>query len=238
MKRLYFALAFFFAVLSCAGQELEFCTSLNTSSEPRLQNAAGFGLRCQHSIGKKILAGLGIHYNFRNSGFDEVRYIDGDPDLLVVDRIKSDSYRLSLRLNLQAIMINNNNASLTFGPEISYNYLWGKDNVDEITGQMSNQYNYSQNNGPSRDFGFGLISEFEIKNIIARQLSLCFTIRPELLIGKDLFLKGGEPIFSGGLGFTEIQVGLKYRFKNQNAGNNKNKRLIQPDSRRLAEAEK
>jgi hypothetical protein len=65
----------------------------------------------------------------------------------------------------------------------------------------------------TKDFGVGLISKVEVKSFLIPKISLCLTIRPELLIGKDLFSKGSNPIFSGGLGFTEFQIGLKYRFK-------------------------
>jgi hypothetical protein len=55
----------------------------------------------------------------------------------------------------------------------------------------------------------------EIKDFMTKQLSLCFTIRPELLIGKNNNLDGiSAPVFSGPLSLTEFQMGLKYRFKN------------------------
>jgi hypothetical protein len=72
--------------------------------------------------------------------------------------------------------------------------------------------NYSQNNGLTKEIGFGLISKIEVKNFIDPQLSLCFTIRPEFTTD-GIFAKGGEPIFSGVLSFLEFQMGLKYRFK-------------------------
>lgn len=206
----------FFALLSgisCFGQEIEFCSSLNTSSEQRFQSAYGIGLQYQHDIGSKFKAGLGMHYNFNHSQFDYIPYVDGNPNLIIADKINSYSQRLSIRLNIQGSLMNKECVSISLGPEISYNYLWGKDQIDERVGQSSNNYIYSQNIKLAKDVGFGLISKIEVRNFMAPALSLCFTIRPELLIGKDLFSKGGRPIFSGGLGFTEFQIGLNYRFQ-------------------------
>jgi hypothetical protein len=199
-------------MISCFGQEVEFCSSLNTSSEKRFQNAYGIGLQYQHDVGNKFKAGLGVHYNFKNSHFDDIPYNDGDPNLIIADKISSNSNRFSIRLNIQSLLKSNEYVSISLGPEISYNYLWGKDQIDESVGQTSNWLSYSQTNKLTKEIGFGLISKIEIKKMMIPQLSLCFTIRPEF-ITDGVFAKGGEPVFSGVLGFTEFQIGFKYRFK-------------------------
>jgi len=198
--------------LTCFGQELEFSSSLNTSTEKRFQNAYGIGLQYQQNVGSKYKIGFGIHYNFNNVKFDEIPYIDGDPNLIVADEIHAISKRFSIRLNIQRLLKNNDNASISLGPEVSYNYLWGQDQIDERQGQTSNRFNFIQNNGLTKEIGLGLISKIEIKKFISPQLSLCFTIRPEI-ITDGLFLKGGNQAFSGVSGFTEFQIGLKYRFR-------------------------
>ena len=197
--------------LSCFGQEVEFSSSLNTSTEKRFQNAYGIGLQYQHNISSKFKVGLGVHYNFNNVKFDDIQYVDGDPNLIIADKIYSSSKRFSIRLNIQGLLKNNENVSISLGPEISYNYLWGQDQIEERQGQTSNRFNFIQNNGLTKEIGLGLISKVEVKNFISPQLSLCFTIRPEF-ITDGVFAKGGNPVFSGVLGFTEFQIGLKYRF--------------------------
>jgi len=200
--------------LSCFGQEVEFCSSLNTSSEQRFQNSFGIGLQYQHDLSNKFKVDLGVHYNFNKSQFDNIPYVDADPNLIIADKINSNSKRFSVRLNIQRFLKNNENVSISLGPEISYNYLWGLDQIEEKLAQTSiTYYNYSRSIDLTKDFGVGLISKVEVKSFLIPKLSLCLTIRPELLIGKDFFSKGSNPIFSGGLGFTEFQIGLKYRFK-------------------------
>ena len=212
MKTPLFIFLALFIGLTCFGQELEFSGSLNTSTEKRFQNAFGIGLQYQQNVSSKFKIGLGIHYNFNNVKFDEIPYVDGDPTLVIADRIHSISRRFSIRLNIQGLLKNNENASISLGPEISYNYLWGQDQIEERQGQTSNRFNIIQNNGLTKELGIGLISVIEIKNIFSPKLSLCFTIRPEI-ITDGLFLKGGNQAFSGVSGFTEFQIGLKYRFR-------------------------
>jgi hypothetical protein len=210
MKTTILELLVFFIGLTCFSQEVEFCSSLNTSTENRFQNAYGIGLQYQHNIGSKFKVGLGVHYNFNNAQFDENP--DFDPNLIIADEIHSKSKRFSIRLNIQRLLKNNENASISLGPEISYNYLWGQDQIEERQVQPLNMLNITQNNGLIKEIGFGLISKIEIKNFISPQLSLCFTIRPEI-VTDGVFAKDRTPVFSGVSGFTEFQIGLKYRFK-------------------------
>jgi hypothetical protein len=206
-----------FIGLSCFGQEIEFCSSLNTSSEQRFQSSSGIGIQYQEDIGKKFKAGLGIHYNYNNSQFENIPFVDADPNLIIVEKINSSSKRFAVRLNLQRMLKNNENASISLGPEISYNNMWGQDKIDETAlkaGQTPTYSEYAQNIGLKEDIGLGLITKIEVKKVLLPPLSLCITIRPELLIGKAYKLEGMDPpVFSGVLTFTEFQIGLKYRFE-------------------------
>jgi len=200
--------------ITCLAQEIEFAGSLNTSSEQRFQSAFGYGLQYQQGINSKYKVGIGVHFNFNKSEFDNIPYFIGSSMGIIDEQIKSNSNRFSIRLNIQRLLRDNENVSLSLGPEISYNYLWGKDQVHERMDQLPNYFNYSQNIGLTKDFGIGLVSKIEIKKIVLPELSLCFTIRPEILIGKNYKVFGGiPPVFSGALGFTEFQIGLNYRFK-------------------------
>ncbi len=212
MKTLLTSLFILFTGLYCFGQEVEFCGSVNTSSEERFQNATGLGLQYQQDIGKKFKAGLGVHYNSARVTFDHIVYIDADPNILVVDRINSASRRFSFRLNLQGLLRDNENVSFSLGPEISYNFYKGEDHVDRRWGSNSERDLFTRYNGLIKQIGLGLISKVEIKHVFDPRLSLCFTFRPEITTD-GLFPKGETPVFAGVMGFIEFQTGLKYRFK-------------------------
>ena len=210
---LFLAISFAF---SCFGQEIEFCSSLNTSSEVRFQNAKGVGVQYQQILSKKNKIGIGIHFNSRCSQFDFLPYIDADPNLIVALKIHSHSERFSFSANFQNLVLDNENVSISIGPEISYNLLWGLDRVVEKFGVSSDIRNYKEYIHLTKHPGVGFFSKVEIKNVFSPKLSLCLTFRPEYLIGKNTLFFGSEaPAFYRGLSFTEFQIGFKYRIKQQ-----------------------
>ncbi len=198
--------------LSCMGQEVELCSSLNTSNEQRFQNGYGIGVQYQQDISHNWKLGFGVHFNFKHAQFTDQPYIDAIPFPPSLENVNSKSQRYSLRLNIQRLLMNTDFVSISLGPEISYNYFRGKDNINLFLGGSSNWTNYSQTNGLTKEIGFGLISKVEVKNFINPQLSLCFTLRPEFTTD-GIFAKGGDPVFSGILSFLEFQIGLQYRLK-------------------------
>lgn len=214
MRKLICISVALFIGMSCFGQEVECSTSINTSSEQRFQNAQGIGLQYQQDISTKFKLGFGVHYNFNNVNFSQLAYVDAIPFPPSVEKVHSKSKRVSFRLNIQGLLKNNEYVSISLGPEMSYNYLWGNDDINMFFGGGTEWTNYSQKNGTTKMIGIGLISKIEVKNFIAPQLSLCFTIRPELIADGVSAKEGSSnPVFSPAIGFVEFQIGLKYRFK-------------------------
>jgi hypothetical protein len=223
MKTLLTIFFYLFLSLVCFGQEFELGGSLNTSSDQRLQNALGIGLQYQQDIIKRVKVGLGVHYNYKNTSFEYIPNVDFDPTRIESEKINASTNRFSVRLNAQYLLKDNEYASLSIGPEISYNNLWGQDHVQKKLGSGVNTDHFTtqnlefiRNNGLPNLIGFGLISKIEIKNFLTKQLALCFTIRDETLCetsGASLDLGVEEPAFWLGHNFVEFQVGLKYRFK-------------------------
>jgi len=211
MKRLFVISIALLIGSWCYSQEIELNGSLNTSSEIRLQSAAGIGVQYQNDLGRKFKIGIGMQYISNSTQFDDIPHIDANPQFIVSEKINSNSHRVSFRLNIQGMLINNEYVSLSLGPEVSYNYLWGKDQVEfNNTGLYNNWTKYSQNNGTAKSIGFGLISKVEVKHFLAPPLSLCFTIRSEFITDGQI---KEAPVFSGVITFAEFQIGLKYRFK-------------------------
>ena len=209
MRKLICLSIFLMIGISCIAQEVEVCSSVNTSSEQRFQNALGIGLQYQHDISKKFRVGFGVHYNFNKAQFYNKPYIDARPFPPSLEEIASNSKRLSIRLNIQGLLRDNESLSVSLGPELSYNYMWGEDNIDLFLGGASGWSHYKRNNDLVKKLGIGLISKVEIKNVIKPRLSLCLTIRPEFTTN-DMF---GETVFAPTIGLIEFQMGLKYRFK-------------------------
>lgn len=211
MKRLFIISIVLLIGSWCFGQEIELNGSLNTSSEKRFQSAIGIGVQYQHDLGQSCKFGLGMQYISNNSKFDQIKYIDADPITPFIEKFNSTSHRLSFRFNIQGLLLNRENYSISLGPEISYNILWGKDQIERIIVPTLKWDKFSENIGAGA-LGLGLISKVEVKNFISPQYSICFNIRPEFTTS-GIIAKGYNPVFSGVIGFMEFQIGLKYRFK-------------------------
>ena len=197
--------------ITCFSQEVVLCGSLvNSFNEPRLQNAVGIGIGFQQGINQKLKFGLGLHYNFKHANFhEEYTYIDGMYGPHWVSEINSKINRIAVRLNLQTVLKENESSSISISPEISYNFIWGQDTWSPwIGGSIANRGWVTTNNDLMRRFGLGLIAAMEIKNFIIPRLSLCSTIRPELIIGDAVFL-----VYPKTFELIEFQIGLKYRLK-------------------------
>jgi hypothetical protein len=211
MKKLALVLLMLIVKISCFAQAVELSGSLtNSFNEPRLQNALGIGMLYQHDLNQKLKLGFGVHYNFNRVNFhEEYSYIDGMIGPHWVSEINSSINRISSRLNVQGVLKENESASILFGPEISYNFIWGQDDISPWNGgPLSQRGWYTKKNDLIKRFGLGLIAEMEIKNFISPRLSLCSTIRPELIIGESVFL-----LYPKNFELIEFQIGLKYRFE-------------------------
>jgi hypothetical protein len=191
-------------------QELEFCGSLNTSSEQRFEKAKGIGLQYQQNILPKYKIGIGTHYNYDNTSFNTS--FNGATD---VEGIRSNAKRISLRLNIQRLLKDNEYVSLSIGPEISYNYVWSHDDRYYLIYADSSYVTHNTQNIHAKQFGIGFIAKMEIKDFIYPHLALCFNLRPEKYIGNRSYDYGaGRSALAWNISFTEFQIGLKYNFKN------------------------
>src|SRR5208337_4822666 len=125
-----------FYVVVCLGwsvsaQEVEFCTSLSTSTEPRFQNATGFGLQYQQNVLSWLKAGLCVQYIFNDTRFIALPFEAPEPGFNYTEKITSFPKRVSFRLNIQGLILDNKYLSWSLGPEVSYNEFWGKDIMED-----------------------------------------------------------------------------------------------------------
>lgn len=217
-RKLICIVIFLLIARSSFAQELELCGSIGSSSEMRFKDAYGIGFQYQQGIGKKFKLGLGTHYYYNNAHFTtESQQMSGDQYSHYVTRYDVNSQRFSLRLNMQVLLRDNDFLSVSLGPEVSYNFVWGQeDNSIWYGAVVTNRYYYSRYLDLAKKIGVGLISKIEIKDFINPRLSLCLTLRPEILLRNGPHTgsyEGSRKIYSAIIDFSEFQIGLKYRFK-------------------------
>jgi hypothetical protein len=223
MRKINLLLIFTVLSISCFSQDIEICSSISTSTSYLFQNATGIGLQYFHDFGPKSKLEIGIHYNQHSSFHDEVYSSDADPSEYDFSHETFDVNKISIRLSRQKYIKNNESMAFSMGPEISYNFYWGKHN-NSVFGRTNSQNstdsttfyldteNHIANYKSKQGLGIGLLTQTEIKNIFTPKLSFCINIRPELCFGEF----GGIPStneFNSLKAFIEFLLGLKYRLK-------------------------
>lgn len=194
-------------------QDIELDASVNTSSDIKYQNARGIGIGYHFKTQTKWQWGLGLQYSLRTSSFDNIYPSDADPRIYNFDKVHSEARRLSMRLNALKILKENESFRFALGPEISYNLLSAR-----FSTQFADSRNFYFTSGTAdksaSSIGVGILLKAEIKNIFSERFSFCLNLRPEVIFG------GGNAIgvpysteLKGMIGFTEMQLGLKYKMK-------------------------
>jgi len=219
IRKLICIVIFLLIARSSFAQELELCGSIGSSSDMKFKDAYGIGLQYQQGIGKKLKLGLGTHYYHNNAHFTtESQLMGGDIYSHYVTRYDVNSQRFSLRLNMQVLLRDNDFLSVSLGPEVSYNFVWGReDNSIWYGAAVPNRYYYSRYLDLAKKIGAGLISKIEIKNFINPRLSLCLNLRSELMFrngaNRSHSYEGSSKVYWMIIDYSELQIGLKYRFK-------------------------
>ena len=203
---------FLFVSIVTQSQIIELSTLLNISTEKRMDNAIGHGLSYSQKLSKNNSIALGFFYKYNHAKYSRVMTPDADPNILEYTKINSKSKCILLRLNYQHYILNREQAKISFGPEISYNYFWGVDNNQScLTGDSTLSAPKTYQNTGIHKFGFGILTKFEINEIIIKKLSLIINIRPEFLISS--FYYGSPVAYSGIIGNVEFSIGLQYKLK-------------------------
>jgi hypothetical protein len=193
------------------GQEIEVVTSLSTSSDLKFQSSHGIGLKIFKELNKKYLIGVAGHYNFNSGTFDRIDQDDASFNYYYIRITSCKVKRTSLRISLQRFLINNDYVSLALGPELNYNYLWGNCHSDLIVPpEYSHQESFYRYD-PVNAFGLSLVSMVDVKNVLVPKLSLCLTIRPEVINDRHVLRGISDDGLRGIKRFTEFQIGMKYK---------------------------
>jgi len=108
-------------------QDIQVSMCKNTSSELRLQNALGIGVRYNQTIFTSWKLGLGVNRSKSSNYFDEIPYSDATGPRIYGIGIKAHYSFTSLRFNIQKQLKNNDYVSISIGSALSYNIIKGSD---------------------------------------------------------------------------------------------------------------
>jgi len=177
-----------------------------------MNNAIGFGLSYLQKLSKNNSIGIGFFYKYKHADYFSIIPTDCNPKIDEYAKINSKSKCISVRINYQYYILNREQSKISIGPEISYNYFWGIDNNQYCyTGDSTFSTPNLKHNKAINKFGVGILTKFEINEIIIKQLSLILNLRPEILFSSAYY---GTPVpYDGFIFNAEFSIGLQYKLK-------------------------
>ena len=209
--RIIVALLIIITVVELKAQSFDLIGSF-TNSKYDIYDTYGVGIGFIYNLKSK--SDISFRYIFENN---ENYYVHSELSLIVSpsrpldDQTEFSSEKSMIRNHLIgfAFMYNvvcHDNAKLSFGPDLTYNYFVGHDS-----------YYYYDKYRRSK-IGVGAQLRIDINNLFIPRLGLFTCIIPNYSIGlnKKIFDWGLEEPYVSNLKFIDFQIGLTYNIKKKN----------------------
>jgi len=161
-------------------QQLDFKYIYGVGDEKIYGNYSGFGFSYNHFIHSKNRIGFAIAKLVCTTPYDDIRGSLSDGVSYYIRKITPDNSRFFVKLNYSYSLINNTKSSLYVGSEASLNYY----KIDEKYRQFQNGNlvaNESETNlTKDNRWGFGVLIEYELKEIFSKRISSYISLNQEL----------------------------------------------------------
>lgn len=212
MKQIIAILAAMFIVNGVNAQELEVHGGLSKCSNEMFDGAFAYGIGYNQIIGGRHRLGLGVSDLVKSSEYQVAEHNNSDGRLLA-QRVSPNNHRYGLSLSYAYRFIDNQNASLAFGVFVGYTFYRVKGTISEYR-SMDKAVAYPYSDAKNGNWALGCLMEYEIKQIVCKQLSSFVQIRPEATYYEHIGMIGSNnPTL---LNYVGINIGLRYSFaKNQ-----------------------
>ena len=213
MKKALFLLGIFCISLNSLSQEIGIQVNYAGSSYNKFMRNWGYGLEYNDHITTKSRIGVLIQHSFCNTDYSEV-YPDSDDGVSTIIRSTSPkNQRLAFKVNYAYKVVDHGIAGLYIGPEIGINYMIIKESVRRIENGSNSAANYTRDYSVNNRLSFGLLIEFELKEVIAKRISSYLSFHPEMISLTNGRMDGGNtPWMIRWMGFS---FGFRYNLKPQ-----------------------
>ena len=212
MKWILIILCFLCISLPGYGQEIGLQANYAGSSYNKFARNWGYGLEFNYHLNDKNRIGFLFQQSFCNLNYSEVYGDLTDGVSYLIRKTVPQNQRIAVKMNYAYKVIDKGIAGLYIGPEIGINYMIVKESVKRIENGGNSAANYSRDYSENNKFRFGLLIEFEIKEIIAKGLSMYLAAHPEYISYSNKWLVGAynNP---GMIRWMAFDLGFRYNWK-------------------------
>lgn len=191
-------------------QELELKGVFASGSSSKFQTNPGYGIGYNHFIKSKNRLGISMTHLFCNSPYADIQSSSEDGTSMYIDQVNPKNQRIAIKLNYGFRLMDKPNARLYFGPEIGLNYFMVNEQYDRIANGYISGGHFTSNYSVNNRFGIGFLLEFELKEIIHKNISTYLSVNPEMTsFGKFGWMGGYTPSLIGWINFN---LGVRYSF--------------------------
>jgi len=210
MKKIVLSIVFLFSIYATFGQEIEINGAYASSSSKKFLNNFECGIGYNQYIKSKSRIGISLLLYFSTTQYDDIYNSTVDGTSQYIEQIDPNNKRLAVHVNYAFNLINNPKSSLFLGPEIGLNYFWIIEQYDRIPNGNITGGHFSSDYSKNNKISIGFLFEYELKEVINKNISTYLSIHPEITGFEKFGTKGSHnPMFIGWLNFN---LGIRYYF--------------------------
>ena len=209
MKNLFSILSFLCFISLTYGQEIEFGGVFANSSSKDFKNSFGYTLGYDQVVKLKNRLGFSFSQYFYNTAYDDIYHPEYAPESLSIEEIVPQNKRYTIKANYAFNLVNNPKSKFYFGPEIGLNYFMIKEQRDRIANGTIEAGIFNSNYTINNRIGIGFLMEFQLDEVVAKNISTYLSINPEFTSFEKMGTTGSpDPFFIGWLNF---KFGIRYK---------------------------
>ena len=211
MKKLILLLIILSFIFRLSGQEIELFGLYSGSNYNKYQNNIGYGLGYYHITKSNNKLGFVFQHSFYNNSYSEIYPSSEDGISTYIMDIDAKNQRIAFKMNYVFKVVSYPKSSLFIGPEIGINYFFINEQVKVYENEQISAANYQSEYSRKNKFGFGLLIEFELKEIISKRISMSSIINPEITGFEKSNLEGSH--LESTIWWFNMRLGFKYKLK-------------------------
>ncbi len=209
-KHLLFLLLIAF-LESVNGQEIGLNYNYTTNSSRHFKTATGYDLVLSKTLKSENKLSLILSYIRNQKGYDNIQ-----PDItsayanppFFIDKVTPDNTRFSFSASYGFKLLNRESVIMRLGPVFGMNYIKINEVVRRFAYQTIDESTFQDKENNYNKFGLGFLLEFEIRNVVFKNLGLIYSVNPMVLDNNDMAQSTSESLTN----VLNFRFGLNYHF--------------------------
>jgi hypothetical protein len=211
MKKIAIIILMLFISYAGFSQIIEINTGYSSGSYNKYWVCRSVGLGYKQLLSPRNRLGLQLNYQKCSADYDEIEQSLSDGVSYNINQVSPNNLRYSINLQYTYTIIDHSAAQLNVGAEVGLNFLIINEDLIRFENGAIDAGTFRNELKDKYRPGFGLIFEFEINNVINKNLSVVSNINPQLVSYHEIGLEcSSSPAI---LGWMNFGLGIRYSFR-------------------------